>query len=54
MADNTMLRRPYDATFRMLMQAVERDLMPDFIIRSGIRYLLSHRVAEVGSNLMTL
>ena len=29
------------------MQAVERDLMPDFLIRRGIRYLLSQRVEDV-------
>lgn len=29
------------------MQAVERDLVPDFLIRRGIRYLLSQRVEDV-------
>lgn len=29
------------------MQAIERDIVPDFIIRRGIRYLLSQRVKEV-------
>ncbi len=41
------IKSAYDATFRAFMVAVERDLVPDFIIRRGIRYLLSQRVQEV-------
>ena len=40
-------RGAYDATFSAFMSLVERDLIPDVIVRSGIRYLLSQRVQEV-------
>lgn len=48
MSDTNAFRSAYDATFKAFMLlAVERDLVPDFIIRRGIRYLLSQRVQEV-------
>ena len=34
-------------SFQGLMALVERDLVPDWLIRRGIRHLLSQRVAEV-------
>ena len=42
-----MLRKAYDVSFQGLMTLVERDLVPDWLIRRGIRHLLSQRVAEV-------
>ena len=43
----TILRRAYDVSFQGLMALVERDVVPDWLIRRGIRYLLSQRVADV-------
>jgi hypothetical protein len=37
----------HQMAFRLFMVIVERDLVPDFIIRRGIRYLLSLRLREV-------
>ena len=47
MGESSVLRRAYDVSFQGLMALVERDLMPDWLIRRGIRHLLSQRVAEV-------
>lgn len=47
MSDSSVFRSAYDGVFRLFMQAVERDLVPDFLIRRGIRYLLSQRVQDV-------
>ena len=33
------------------MRLVEKDMVPDVIIRTGIRYLLSQRVREVCQHL---
>lgn len=41
------LQKLYDPCFRAFMSIVERDVVPDFIIRRGIRFLLSKRVDEV-------
>ena len=49
MGTSNVLKRAYDATFSAFMSLVERDLVPDVIVRSGIRYLLSQRVQEVQS-----
>ena len=43
----SVLRRAYDVSFQGLMALVERDVVPDWLIRRGIRYLLSQRVADV-------
>ena len=43
-----MLRRAYDVSFKGLMALVERDVVPDWLMRRGIRYLLSQRVEDVG------
>ena len=43
----SILRRAYDVSFKGLMALVERDVVPDWLIRRGIRYLLSQRVEEV-------
>jgi hypothetical protein len=37
----------YEETFRRCMQVVERNIVPDSLVRRGIRYLLSQRVKEV-------
>ena len=37
----------YDQAFRHGMRVVERDIVPDFLIRRAIRYLLQKRIAEV-------
>ena len=42
-----MLRGAYDACFAAFMGLVEKDMVPDALIRFGIRYLLSQRVREV-------
>lgn len=47
MSDSSAFRSAYDGLFKIFMQAVERDLVPDFLIRRGIRYLLSQRVEDV-------
>lgn len=39
-----MLRQAYDALFAKTLAVVERDVVPDSVIRAGIRYLLSQRV----------
>lgn len=41
-----MLRRLYDAAFAQVLAITEKDLVPDFVIRTGIRYLLSQRKKE--------
>lgn len=46
MGDPSVLRKAYDVSFQGLMALVERDVVPDWLIRRGIRYLLSQRVAE--------
>lgn len=46
-----MLRSAYDAAFATVLRVVERDLVPDSITRTGIRYLLSGRVKEVGGSM---
>lgn len=43
-----MLKSAYDTAFAGALGVVERDLVPDFAVRAGIRYLLSQRVKEVG------
>lgn len=39
----------YEEAFRRCMQVVEQNIVPDVLVRRGIRYLLSQRVKEVGS-----
>lgn len=41
------LGRLYGPAFRAFMALVERDLVPDFLIRRGIRSLLAKRLDEV-------
>eukprot|EP00873_Tetraselmis_striata_P044143 jgi/Tetstr1/464407/TSEL_009200.t1 len=38
--------RLYDAAFRAVMALIERNLLPDFFLRRGIRYLLGTRLAQ--------
>ncbi|KAI8110508.1 hypothetical protein M9435_002182 [Picochlorum sp. BPE23] len=40
-----LLSSAYNAAFRQVLGVVERDVVPDFMIRRGIRYLLSKRAA---------
>eukprot|EP00889_Picochlorum_renovo_P004093 jgi/Picre1/31123/NNA_006477.t1 len=40
-----LLSSAYNAAFRQVLGVVERDVVPDFMIRKGIRYLLSKRAA---------
>lgn len=42
-----LLSSAYNATFRQVLGVVEKDVVPDFLIRKGIRYLLSKRAATV-------
>lgn len=42
-----MLQAAYDAAFKGALAVTERDVVPDAIVRRGIRYLLSQRVEEV-------
>jgi hypothetical protein len=42
-----ILHSLYLAGFRMFMSVVEKNLVPDFIVRAGIRYLLSVRAKAV-------
>jgi hypothetical protein len=42
-----LLSSAYNAAFRQVLGVVERDVVPDFMIRRGIRYLLSKRAATV-------
>ena len=37
----------YQQLFRFFMAFVERDLIPDFVVRRGIRLMLSQRIALV-------
>jgi hypothetical protein len=37
----------YDCAFRAMMSLVELDVVPDCIIRRGIRYLLGVRLSKV-------
>jgi hypothetical protein len=37
----------YDAAFRIFMGVVELDVVPDFVIRRGIRFLLGVRLQTV-------
>ena len=37
----------YQQLFRFFMAFVERDLIPDFVVRRGIRLMLSQRIASV-------
>lgn len=37
----------YQRVFRLFMALVEREYVPDFIIRRGIQFLLSQRLQEV-------
>jgi hypothetical protein len=42
-----LLNHLYDAGFRAFMSLVEMNLVPDFVLRRGIRHLLSSRLKEV-------
>lgn len=41
------LGKAYNALVKVFVEATEAGLVPDFILRIGIRYLLSVRVEEV-------
>lgn len=41
------LGKLYNALVKTFIGAVENGYVPDFILRTGIRFLLSNRVAEV-------
>jgi hypothetical protein len=41
------LQAAYSSLMKMAVRAMELDLLPDFVIRRGIRFLLSRREAEV-------
>lgn len=42
-----MLQSAYDKGFAGALALVEKDLVPDAVIRRGVRYLLAQRVKEV-------
>lgn len=37
------LKRLYDMLFKVVLQVIEMDVVPDFLLRMGIRYLLGQR-----------
>lgn len=39
----------YDLAFSQALGAVERGLVPDAVVRAGIRWLLTQRKREVGA-----
>lgn len=45
-----LLNHLYDAGFRAFMSLVEMNLVPDFVLRRGIRHLLSSRLKEESPN----
>ncbi len=47
-------RSAYDAAFAGAMRAVEKDVVPDALIRRGIRYLLGQRAKEVSLEITLL
>lgn len=44
MAQGSMGSGLYDAMFGFAMGMIERDLVPDFVLRAGIRFLLRKRL----------
>ena len=42
-----MLRGAYDAAFKAALGLTEKDVVPDVVIRAGIRYLLNQRAKGV-------
>ena len=43
----SLLQSAHQTAFRAVLRFVEAELVPDFIVRRGIRYLLSIRLREV-------
>ena len=43
----TILLMALQSIYKWILAAVEKDLVPDFLLRRGIRYLLSQRVQQV-------
>lgn len=41
-----MLRRAYDAAFAQVLAVTEKDVVPDFLLRAGMRHLLGQRAKE--------
>lgn len=51
--DMLHLTQLYELAFAACMKVVvERDLVPDSVLRRGIRYLLRKRLAEVGAGVL--
>lgn len=44
----------YQKAFALFMRLVEREYVPDFILRRGIRFLLSKRLQEVQTSSLGL
>lgn len=44
---STTVQALYQAAFRVILRLVELELVPDFVVRFGIRHLLSIRLREV-------
>lgn len=42
-----LLQDVYQSAFRLFMSAVVKDVVPDYVLRRGIRHLLSQRVRQV-------
>ena len=44
----------YQQVFRFFMAFVERDVVPDFVVRRGIRLMLSLRIASVSRHCISV
>lgn len=47
-----LLSSTYNEAFRQILGVVERDVVPDFLVRKGIRYLLRKRASTVRCSCM--
>jgi len=46
------LSSAYNEAFRQILGVVERDVVPDFLVRKGIRHLLRKRASTVRCSCM--
>ena len=46
-SDISTMQKAYDAAFKAVLGLTEKDVVPDVVLRAGIRYLLSQRAKEV-------
>lgn len=43
---STVLKHAYDEAFSLILKVVEQNIVPDPLVRAGIRSLLAHRAKE--------